>query len=691
MAENVSLGRKSNFIPTASGSAKLGSLQFKVVFWAGGALLLAEAILIAFVVLTVPDRAPDWTLKLIAVTSALFVAIVFGGWRMAAQITEPLGRMIKAVNAMAQGDCAAQVDSASKDEIGQLAEGICTLANRLSAQAQQEQASKQALLSECNLLHTILDALPDRVYAKDLESRYILSNQAHWRLVGARTIDQVVGKTIFDLFPKEMADQYYADDQATMRSGEPLLNREEVTMEHDTGKRVWNLTSKIPFRDSAGKVIGLIGISRDISERKEAEATLAIERNLLHALLDTIPDAVTFKDAESRYLRVSKAKALKHGLKDPSEAVGKTDRDFFGEEHFRAGRAGELEIMRTGEAILNVEEKQKLADGSDAWVLTSKMPLCDADGKIVGTYVVSRTITKQKQFEESLERERDGLKAALRHLEESAVKMTGASAEILASSTQMAATTREQASAVNQVTSTVTEIKVSAEQVAQRAQSVAEQASRASEAAKHGTAAVGAATAGMEDIRAKVEAIAANILALSEQTQQIGEIIDTVTDIAGQSNILALNAAIEAARAGEAGKGFRVVADEVRSLAGQSRQAAQQVKVILGDIQKATNLAVMATEQGTKGVQAGSEQISRTAQTIQELARVVEQSAQSAQQIVAGVEQQTIGLDQIEIGMNDINQAAQQSAAGAAQSQKAAQDLNDLSAQLKQVVVQYKM
>jgi len=284
-----------------------------------------------------------------------------------------------------------------------------------------------------------------------------------------------------------------------------------------------------------------------------------------------------------------------------------------------------------------------------------------------------------------------GLKAMAGQMQEGAMNISSATSEILASSSQMASTTKEQASAVTEVTSTVEEIQSSAEQVAQRAQGVAEAAQQAARAAQDGSMAADEAIAAMGDIRQRVDAIAENILSLSEQTQQIGEIIDTVTDIADQSNILALNAAIEAAQAGEAGKGFRVVADEVRSLAEQSRQAAAQVKVILGDIQEASNRAVMATEQGTKQVAVGSDQVERTAQTIRELAATVEQSSSASEQIVAGVQQQTVGLDQIAVGMMDINQAAQQAAAGADQSEKAAQDLDTLGADLEAAVEQYKM
>lgn len=294
-------------------------------------------------------------------------------------------------------------------------------------------------------------------------------------------------------------------------------------------------------------------------------------------------------------------------------------------------------------------------------------------------------------LKDSIEAMVGGLKEMANQSQQGAVSITSASAEILAASTQMASSTREQASAVHQITSTVKEIKASADQVAQQAQSVAEGASEAAQVAQEGKTAMSAAIGGMENIQEKMQAIAENILSLSEQTQQIGEIIDTVSDIAGQSNILALNAAIEAAQAGEAGKGFRVVADEVRHLAEQSRQAAAQIKAILSDIQKATNKAVLVTEEGTREVNTGNGLVIRSAETLNGLARAVEESAQAAQQIVAGVEQQTIGLDQIVIGMNEINQAAQQSAAGAQQSQKATQDLTRLAEQLKSAVAQYRV
>jgi PAS domain S-box-containing protein len=128
----------------------------------------------------------------------------------------------------------------------------------------------EALSEECSLLRTLIDNVPDLIYVKDTDSRYVVSNNAFARRVGATTPEEMIGKTVFDLFPKELAEQYCADDQELIRLGQPMLNREEQSVD-ETGNRLWSLTSEVPLRDSSGKIVGLVGIARDITKRKKME------------------------------------------------------------------------------------------------------------------------------------------------------------------------------------------------------------------------------------------------------------------------------------------------------------------------------------------------------------------------------------------------------------------------------------
>jgi two-component system cell cycle sensor histidine kinase/response regulator CckA len=132
-------------------------------------------------------------------------------------------------------------------------------------------AAEQMLEKERNLLSTVIDNVPDYIYMKDTESRYLVSNNAFVRFLGAKTPDEVIGKTPFELYPEEMATRYYADDQEVIRSGRPLVNREERSVDQGRGKLVWNLTTKVPLRDGQRKVVGLVGVARDITEKKQAE------------------------------------------------------------------------------------------------------------------------------------------------------------------------------------------------------------------------------------------------------------------------------------------------------------------------------------------------------------------------------------------------------------------------------------
>ena len=144
------------------------------------------------------------------------------------------------------------------------------------------------------------------------------------------------------------------------------------------------------------------GVSWDVSERSRMENALARERFLLKTLMDNLPDSIYFKDKESRFIAVNRAMAVLFGMEDPGDLLGKTDADLFASEHAQAALRDELEILRTGQPLVNIEEKETWPDGHETWVSTSKLPLRDPNGNIIGTFGLSRDITEKKRAEGKL-------------------------------------------------------------------------------------------------------------------------------------------------------------------------------------------------------------------------------------------------------------------------------------------------
>ena len=249
----------------------------------------------------------------------------------------------------------------------------------------------------------------------------------------------------------------------------------------------------------------------------------------------------------------------------------------------------------------------------------------------------------------------------------------------------------EQAAAINETTASLEQIKQMAAQTMDKVKFLGETAERSRFESEQGNAAVEQAMADMTALLGRMNGIAQTILALSEQTQQIGEITGVVSNLAQQSKMLALNASIEAAKAGEAGKGFAVVAAEVRELAEQSQQSTAQVQKILQDIRHATDRAVMATEQGSKGVDAGMISVQRSGIVMKQLGEVVRETSMVSQQIAAVVKQQFIGLEQVTTAMKDINKVTAQFVSSTQQSKLSLADLSQVEKCLREDVSVYKL
>lgn len=269
--------------------------------------------------------------------------------------------------------------------------------------------------------------------------------------------------------------------------------------------------------------------------------------------------------------------------------------------------------------------------------------------------------------------------------------LNSAAAEILATTQQQASATKEQAAAVQQITSTVEEISQSSAQVSDRSKVVATAAQGMSVQGGAGLEAVRHTSRAMESIREQAENVAENVVALSEKTQAIGEIIATVNDIAEQSNLVALNAAIEAADAREEGRRFAVVAQEIKNLADQAKEATGQVRSILEEIQKGINTSVMLTEEAVKRVEAGREKTQLAEQTIRKMAENIQENVSAFQQIVSATNQQQIGLEQVTQALHEIRTASQQTASSTRQLEEAASNVTTLGQQLRKVVEKYRL
>jgi two-component system cell cycle sensor histidine kinase/response regulator CckA len=225
-------------------------------------------------------------------------------------------------------------------------------------------------------------------------------NDAHLRICGItreQEKDQTIWKRIThpdDLARQDLLGQKLIADEINHFALDKRYLRPD-------GKSSWVMLSiqRRKFEDGSFEDLSTVV---DITDRKQAEAELTYERDLLRTLLDNSPDQIYFKDAQSRFIKVSETHARTFGVKTPAEIIGKTDFDFFTEDHSRPAFEDEQEIIRTGRPLIGKVEHEVWQDGRESWVLTSKMPFRDREGHIIGTFGISKNITALKQAEVQL-------------------------------------------------------------------------------------------------------------------------------------------------------------------------------------------------------------------------------------------------------------------------------------------------
>lgn len=258
--------------------------------------------------------------------------------------------------------------------------------------------------------------------------------------------------------------------------------------------------------------------------------------------------------------------------------------------------------------------------------------------------------------------------------------------EIAATVMQQEQNASQQAHSVNQTTTTMDELGISAKQSAQKAELAANSARQVSVLAEQGSQAVDRTLDDLLELKNTVVAIAEKIIHLSAQTNQIGSIINLVSELANQTNMLALNAAVEAVRAGENGKGFGVVAAEIRKLADESRKSAAKINILVNEIQSAIGSTVIVADEGKKRVDSSVSTAEDMANTFAKVAGAINDVVVNNSQISLNAKQQAIAIQQVVDAMNTLNQEAVQTASGITQTKVGTQRLNEAVLNLQAVI-----
>lgn len=272
------------------------------------------------------------------------------------------------------------------------------------------------------------------------------------------------------------------------------------------------------------------------------------------------------------------------------------------------------------------------------------------------------------------------------HIGSTVSAVQSSSVELQTAANQQATGAREHSTAMNEISTTISELLATSRQIAQSAQRVAHVAERAVASARSGEDTVERTYESLEGIRRQIDVVVSYMLDLGRKSQQIGAVLDIVSELAEQTNILAINATIEAAGAGDAGRRFGVVADEIRKLADRVAGSTKEIRSLIEDVRSAVNTTVMATESGSKAVDAGTRQFEGVAAGFKEIVGLIATTTEAAREIELSTKQQTTAVEQVNVAIANITQVTRDSETSSIQTLQTAAQLAELSHGLLRLV-----
>ena len=412
----------------------------------------------------------------------------------------------------------------------------------------------------------------------------------------------------------------------------------------------------------------LTGEERFLEQMREARnALLAIlerlKRNVVTAegrrLVDTVGQAeAVHQQALERVIAL-------RGTAATAEALSRAFEEQVGGARQQLDRA--IEAFVSAEE-LHLDQAKQAASDSAASAITLMVVIAAAVVfcAVLVAWVLARTLSRQ-------------IGTAVSHVQSS-------STELQAAANQQATGAKEQATAMNEITTTMNELLATSRQIAASAQRVAQIAQQTVAAAHAGEATVDLAHECITAIRHQVDMVVSHMLELGKKSQQIGAVLDIVSELAEQTNILAINATIEAAGAGENGKRFAVVAGEIRELADRVASSTKEIRTLIDDVRSAVNTTVMATETGSKAVDSGAKQFGEVAAAFRQIAGLVTSTTEAAREIELSTKQQTTAVEQVNIAIKGIAQSTKETEVSSGQTLATVSQLASLSKDLLRLV-----